>query len=110
MKISIILINDCLIRFFESQLILNNKTALTLNDRLIFKNIRSKFIVNLVIEIKLALIIEINITWIVDDAAVNDCKVDRSVSHFHFGLAIMYLIYILFTSCLIALKLLSSLS
>jgi hypothetical protein len=63
-----------------------------------------------VIEIKLALIIEMNITWIVNDAAVGDCKVYRSVSHFHFGLAIVNLIYILLTSRLVAFQLLSSLS
>ena len=72
--------------FMDSSLtlILNYKTTLTLNDRLIFKNIRPFFIIYLVIEIKLDLIVEMNITCIVNDAAVGDCKVYRSVSHFHF--------------------------
>jgi hypothetical protein len=84
-----ILIYEKLIQFFESNLILNDDAALTLNDRLIFENIRAKLICDLVIEMKLALIIEMEITMIIYYAAVSDCEVYRCIPHFHFGLAIL---------------------
>jgi hypothetical protein len=93
-----ILIYEKLIQFFESNLILNDDAALTLNDRLIFENIRAKLICDLVIEMKLVLIIEMKIALVIYYAAVSDCEVYRCITHFHFGLAILNKLYILFIS------------
>jgi hypothetical protein len=46
-----------------------------LNDGLISKNIGAKFINILVIEVKLALIVVMNITWVINNAAICDGEV-----------------------------------